>query len=64
MACGNKENVAGLLLNVGDFGGPESSARNMDVGTHGATDRPHRREDTRAKQMDRTGYEVSHNDGE
>ena len=49
----NMKNVSDLLLNRDEFGGPESSTRNMDMDTHGMMGRPHRREDTRAKQMGR-----------
>ena len=64
MACGNRGNVSGLLLRIGEFGGPESSKRNMDMDTNGATDPPHRREDTRPKQMGRMWGDVPNKDCE
>ena len=64
MAYGNKKNVSGLLLNRDEFGGPESSTRNMDMDTHETTEQPRGREDTCAKQMGRMWDDVSNNDGE
>ena len=58
---GKKKNVSDLLLNRGEFGGPESSTRNMDMDTPGATDR---RASTCAKQMVRLWGAVSNNDAE
>ena len=62
MAYGKKTNVAELLLSRDEFGGAESSTQSMDMDTHGMADRPHHREDTRAKQMGRMWGDVSNND--
>ena len=63
MAYSDEQDISSLLIARDEFGGSESSMRNMDTGANEAPNRIDRCEDTCFSQMDRMWEGVSINDG-